>query len=191
MSIKIFVEGKHDREFLESYLKYLGYSNTEILVCGGNVIDINIRSKIQEEKDRGQRILVIFDSDDSYKNTIDRLIRESEGLLCENEIFLFPDNFQKGELETLLFAIAKEKQVYECFEGYKACISHYNPDYEKNIQKKSARFAYFEALGLLDEKERKEAYLKVFDFNSPYLETLKSFLQKHCEIEVSQCRFEL
>ncbi|MCE3038650.1 DUF3226 domain-containing protein [Helicobacter anatolicus] len=180
MYVKIFVEGKQDREFLEVYLKYLGYSNAEILVCNGNVININIRSSIQEARDRGQKILVIFDSDDSCENTMERLIRESEELLSKSEIFLFPNNSQKGELETLLFAIAKEPQVCQCFEGYKTCISLYNPDYAKNIHKKSARYAYFEALGLLDEKKRKEAYSKVFDFDSLYLETLKGFLQKHC-----------
>lgn len=179
MSVKIFVEGKQDKEFLESYLKHLGYSNAEIVVCSGNRIDTNIRSKIQEARDGEQKVLVIFDSDDDCENTMERLIRESGGLLCGSEIFLFPDNSQKGELETLLFAIAKEPQVCQCFEGYKTCISLYNPDYAKNIQKKSARYAYFEALGLLNDRERKEAYPKVFDFDSSRLETLKSFLQKY------------
>lgn len=181
MNIKIFVEGKHDKEFLEVYLKHLGILNTEIVVCNGNTIDINIHSNIQEAKDKQQKVFVVFDCDKSYEETFKRLIDESRGLLCRDEIFLFPDNSQSGELETLLFAIAKEPQIYECFKRYKDCIALYNPSYAKNIQKKSARFAYFEALGLLGEKkgeERKRAYTNIFDLTSTHLNSLKEFLQK-------------
>ncbi|RDU72003.1 hypothetical protein CQA57_07330 [Helicobacter anseris] len=179
MNIKIFVEGKHDKEFLEVYLKYLGILNTEIMVCNGNTIDINIHSNIQEAKDKQQKVFVVFDCDKSYEETFKRLIDESRGLLCRDEIFLFPNNSQSGELETLLFTIAKEPQIYECFKRYKDCIALHNPSYAKNIQKKSARFAYFEALGLLGEKkdeERKKAYVNIFDFDSAYLDSLRSFL---------------
>lgn len=191
MKINIFVEGKHDKEFLEQYLKFLGYLNINVVSCGGNNLNKNIISKIQEYKDNDEKILLIFDADDDFGLTLERLKKESQDLLSDEDIFLFPNNFQNGELETLLFNIAKEPQIHECFKKYKKCIENYILDYGKNIHKKSSRYAYFEALGvsLSDDKtektQREQKYIEIFDFSSRHLNFLKIFLEKHCKLNIS------
>ncbi|MFY4766512.1 DUF3226 domain-containing protein [Campylobacter sp. GB48] len=185
MNIEIFVEGKHDKEFLEQYLKFLGYSDAKIISCGRNTIYGDIISKIKEFKDDDKKVLLIFDADSDFNTTLNRLIQESLNLLENKDIFLFPNNYDNGELETLLFKIAKEKQICECFKQYKKCIQKYNEKYINNINKKSMRYAYFEALGLSlsdnskEKEQRKEAYKEIFDLNSKYLEPFKNFLQNH------------
>lgn len=186
MRVKIFVEGKEDKEFLEVYLSFLGYPSAEILECKGNILNTNILSSIQESKDKNQSVLMIFDADKDHTATLERLLTESRGVLQEEEIFLFPNHCDEGELESLLFSIAKEPKVHQCFENYKNCIYSYNPNYLNNIHKKSVRYAYFEALGLLgwgkeELAKRKEAYPQIFDFSSPKLNPLKDFLAKYFE----------
>ncbi|MBT0821662.1 DUF3226 domain-containing protein [Campylobacter lari] len=185
MKINIFVEGKHDKEFLEQYLNFLKLPNANIIPCGKNHLDEDAISKMEEAKDNNEKILLIFDTDKNFNSTLERIKKESKDLLQDENIFLFPNNFENGELETLLFAIAKEAQICQCFENYKKCIEKLNPQYSKNIHKKSARFAYFEALGFFpsnDEKAkkaRKNSYAEIFDFNHIALEPLKDFLIKH------------
>lgn len=184
MGAKIFVEGKHDKEFLEIYLHFLGCVNVEVIPCKGNSLK-NIHSKIQEVKDNEEKSLLIFDADQDFKATLARLKSESGGLLGEEDIFLFPNNSQNGELEKLLFDIAKEKEIYQCFEQYKKCVEKHKPEYCENIHKKSARFAYFEALGIPSSsnsknmQERREAYSRMFDLTSSHLGALRDFLKTH------------
>lgn len=194
MDIKIFVEGKHDREFLEQYLEFLQYPQIEIIPCNGNNIKYKTNnkllyedtiSKMNEFSDNNNKILLIFDADYDFNTTLDRLRKESANLLNNENIFLFPDNSKSGELETLLFDIATEKQICECFLKYKNCIEQYKKEYIKNIHKKSLRYAYFEALGLSlsdnskEKEQREKAYKIIFDLNSKHLEPLKNFLQYH------------
>lgn len=195
MGDKIFVEGKHDKEFLEIYLHLLECVGIEIISCEGNSLE-NIHSKIQETKDNGEKSLLIFDADNDFKTTLARLKTESKGLLREEDIFLFPNNSQNGELEKLLFDIAKEKEICQCFEQYKKCIEKHKPEYRENIHKKSARFAYFEALGFSsslnskDTQERREAYPKIFDLTSSHLKALRDFLETHLKTKESSKKIE-
>lgn len=197
MIIKIFVEGPTDKEFLEQYLKFLKFSKESfsIVSCNGNSCK-TVRSKMREAYDNENKVILIFDADKNFKSTLEKLKQEScyenKYLLSDENIFLFPNHSESGELETLLFKIAKFPKINECFEKYQACLGCVNKNYPKNIDKKSARFAYFEALGLsLPNKkkdktdkeqetkdERQDTYEKIFNFSSPKLEPLKKFLKK-------------
>ncbi|PUD33309.1 hypothetical protein C2S19_01815 [Helicobacter pylori] len=125
------------------------------------------------------------------------------------QIFLFPNNQDDGDLETLLSEIANHKEFINCFESYLDCIKkkeHYKPI--KNIRK-SMWYAYLEVFGLekffqykwdtnnkkneeniiIDDKgkikeKHKEEYEKlkeVIDFNSKSLIPLKNFLGQFAE----------
>ncbi|EJB66579.1 hypothetical protein HPHPH44_0469 [Helicobacter pylori Hp H-44] len=112
----------------------------------------------------------------------------------KEQIFLFPNNQDDGDLETLLLEIAKHDEFLKCFEGYLECIKnkeHHEPI--KNIRK-SKWYAYLEALGLenLDifdskgkiKEEYKEEYEKLkeaIDFSSNSLIPLKNFLGQFAE----------
>ncbi|GAA7453137.1 hypothetical protein ID1036_03050 [Helicobacter pylori] len=114
--------------------------------------------------------------------------------ISEEQIFLFPNNQDDGDLETLLLEIAKHDEFLKCFEGYLECIKnkeHYKPI--KNIRKNKL-YAYLEALGLenLDifdskgkikekDKEEYEKLKEAIDFNSNSLIPLKNFLGQFAE----------
>lgn len=101
--------------------------------------------------------------------------------MTAQEIFLFPNNSDNGELETLLLEIAKNKKPCECFKCYIGCLG----DLKDNVFNKSPMFAYREAIGvekkIKDEKETKiiqAEFERIFDFESSALEPLKSFIEK-------------
>lgn len=133
-----------------------------------------------------------------------RFYQKHNKRLQKNKFFLFPNNQDDGDLETLLLEIAKHDEFLKCFEGYLECIKskeHYKPI--KNISK-SKWYAYLEVFELqnffkdkrnkndkkneekiiIDDKgkirkEYKEEYEKlkeVIDFNSNSLIPLKDFL---------------
>ncbi|GAA7999072.1 hypothetical protein HpCS30_02400 [Helicobacter pylori] len=145
----------------------------------------------------------------SNKKEILTVVSKTKQTISEEQIFLFPNNQDDGDLETLLLKIAKHDEFLKCFEGYLECIKskeHYKPI--KNIRK-NMLYAYLELFELekffqykwdtnnkkneekiiIDDKgkikeEHKEEYEKlkeVIDFNSNSLIPLKNFLEKSTE----------
>ncbi|WP_120903809.1 DUF3226 domain-containing protein [Helicobacter pylori] len=166
---------------------------------------------ILNNKDQAyKQVCIIFDADKKESQERDagfdnklKYIREEfkeKGIdFPREQIFLFPNNQDDGDLETLLSEIANHKEFINCFESYLDCIKkkeHYKPI--KNIRK-SMWYAYLEALGLenltktnidvFDSKgkikeKHKEEYEKLkeaIDFNSNSLIPLKNFLGQFAE----------
>ncbi len=108
-------------------------------------------SKRLLEIEKYDKTLIIFDADKDYesnKKEILKVVSKTKQTISEEQIFLFPNNQDDGDLETLLLKIAKHKEFINCFESYLDCIKkkeHYKPI--KNIRK-NKWYAYLEALGL-------------------------------------------
>ncbi len=161
-------------------------------------------SKRLLEIEKYDKTLIIFDADKDYESNKKEILSKTQQKITEEQIFLFPNNQDDGDLETLLLEIAKHDEFLKCFEGYLECIKskeHYKPI--KNISK-SKWYAYLEVFELqnffkdkrnkndkkneekiiIDDKgkirkEYKEEYEKlkeVIDFNSNSLIPLKDFL---------------
>ncbi|WP_305861887.1 DUF3226 domain-containing protein [Helicobacter pylori] len=202
--ILIFVEGPSDKVFLEVYLYFL----EDIPIKNFKVQNIkNIKGKDNLSKrlleiEQYDKTLIIFDADKDYesnKKEILKVVSKTKQTISEEQIFLFPNNQDDGDLETLLLELAKHDEFLKCFEGYLECIKskeHYKPI--KNIRK-SKWYAYLEALGLenltktnidvfdskgkIKEKhqEEYEKLKEVIDFNSKSLIPLKNFLGQFAE----------
>ncbi|WQT21408.1 hypothetical protein E5A86_04730 [Helicobacter pylori] len=209
----MYTEGKSDKNFLSWCLDVWEYqAHFDIIHVEGkdqlfsDGLCKNIKSILNNEDHRYKQVCIIFDadikeesqeSDAGFDNKL-KHIREKfkeKGIdFPKEQIFLFPNNQDDGDLETLLLKIAKHDEFLKCFEGYLECIKskeHYKPI--KNIRK-NMLYAYLEALGLenltktnigvFDDKgkikeEHKEEYEKlkeVIDFNSKSLIPLKDFL---------------
>ncbi|EJB91844.1 DUF3226 domain-containing protein [Helicobacter pylori] len=204
--ILIFVEGPSDKVFLEVYLYFLEdlpIKNFKVRSTNGKN---NLSSTLLLETEKYDKTLIIFDADNykSNKKEILTVVSKTKQTISEEQIFLFPNNQDDGDLETLLLKIAKHDEFLKCFEGYLECIKskeHYKPI--KNIRK-NMLYAYLEVFGLekffkyeldinnkenkkkiiIDDKgkikeEHKEEYEKlkeVIDFNSNSLIPLKDFL---------------
>ncbi|WQR67991.1 hypothetical protein KVD31_01785 [Helicobacter pylori] len=191
--ILIFVEGPSDKVFLEAYLYFL----EDIPIKNFKVKDVTGKDNLSKrllEIEKYDKTLIIFDADKDYESNKKEILSKTQQKITEEQIFLFPNNQDDGDLETLLLKIAKHDEFLKCFEGYLECIKskeHYKPI--KNIRK-NMLYAYLEALGLenltktnigvFDDKgkikeEHKEEYEKlkeVIDFNSKSLIPLKDFL---------------
>ncbi|GAA7511107.1 hypothetical protein HpBHB28_15540 [Helicobacter pylori] len=201
--ILIFVEGPSDKVFLEAYLYFL----EDIPIKNFKVKDVTGKDNLSKrllEIEKYDKTLIIFDADKDYESNKKEILSKTQQKITEEQIFLFPNNQDDGDLETLLLEIAKHDEFLKCFEGYLECIKskeHYKPI--KNISK-SKWYAYLEVFELqnffkdkrnkndkkneekiiIDDKgkirkEYKEEYEKlkeVIDFNSNSLIPLKDFL---------------
>ncbi|GAA7963462.1 hypothetical protein JP0544_04510 [Helicobacter pylori] len=164
--ILIYTEGKSDRNFLGRYLNFLkcedrfdifDIEGKDKLISGEFLekIDKILKNKHQTYK----QVCIIFDADKKESQESDADFDNKLKHICEKfkekginfpreQIFLFPNNQDDGDLETLLLEIANHKEFINCFESYLDCIKkkeHYKPI--KNIRK-SKWYAYLEALGL-------------------------------------------
>ncbi|WRE23798.1 hypothetical protein KVC47_01795 [Helicobacter pylori] len=151
--ILIFVEGPSDRFFLEIYLLYL-YFQERFPIKNFKVQNIDGKDNLFKrlfEIEKYDKTLIIFDADKDYesnKKEILKVVSKTKQTISEEQIFLFPNNQDDGDLEILLLKIANHKEFINCFESYLDCIKkkeHYKPI--KNIRK-SKWYAYLEALGL-------------------------------------------
>ncbi len=208
--ILIFVEGPSDKVFLEVYLYFL----EDIPIKNFKVQNIKGKDNLSKrllEIEQYDKTLIVFDADNykSNKKEILTVVSKTKQTISEEQIFLFPNNQDDGDLETLLLKIAKHDEFLKCFEGYLECIKskeHYKPI--KNIRK-NMLYAYLELFELekffqykwdtnnkkneekiiIDDKgkikeEHKEEYEKlkeVIDFKSKSLIPLKNFLEKSTE----------
>ncbi|GAA8519042.1 hypothetical protein HpDR58_08340 [Helicobacter pylori] len=143
------------------------------------------------------------ESDAGFDNKLKHIRKEfkEKGIdFPKEQIFLFPNNQDDGDLETLLLEIAEHDDFLKCFEGYLECIKskeHYRPNKPFKKIRKSKWHAYLEALCLTDlytkdvfdskgkiKEKYKEEYEKlkeVIDFNSNSLIPLKNFLGQFAE----------
>ncbi len=209
--ILIFVEGPSDKVFLEVYLYFL----EDLPIKNFKVKDVKGKDNLSKrllEIEKYDKTLIIFDADKNYesnKKEILKVVSKTKQTILEEQIFLFPNNQDDGDLETLLLKIAKHEEFINCFESYLDCIEkkeHYKPikDIRKNML-----YAYLEVFGLekffqykwdtnnkkneeniiIDDKgkikeKHKEEYEKlkeVIDFNSKSLIPLKNFLGQFAE----------
>ncbi len=208
--ILIFVEGPSDKVFLEVYLYFL----EDLPIKNFKVKDVKGKDNLSKrllEIEKYDKTLIVFDADNykSNKKEILTVVSKTKQTISEEQIFLFPNNQDDGDLETLLLKIAKHDEFLKCFEGYLECIKskeHYKPI--KNIRK-NMLYAYLELFELekffqykwdtnnkkneekiiIDDKgkikeEHKEEYEKlkeVIKFNSNSLIPLKDFLGQFAE----------
>ncbi len=209
--ILIFVEGPSDKVFLEVYLYFL----EDLPIKNFKVKDVKGKDNLSKrllEIEKYDKTLIIFDADKDYesnKKEILKVVSKTKQTISEEQIFLFPNNQDDGDLETLLLEITKHDEFLKCFEGYLECIKskeHYKPI--KKIRK-NMLYAYLEAFELqkffqykwdtnnkkneeniiIDDKgkikeKHKEEYEKlkeVIDFNSKSLIPLKNFLGQFAE----------
>ncbi|WP_181227853.1 DUF3226 domain-containing protein [Helicobacter pylori] len=175
--ILIFVEGPSDRVFLEVYLYFLEYfpiKNFKVRSINGKC---NLSSHLNEIEQYA-KTLIIFDADKDYesnKKEILKVVSKIQQKITEEQIFLFPNNQDDGDLETLLLEIAKHKEIIQCFKRYLKCIEckcigikeHHGPI--KNIRK-NMLYAYLEVFELQkffqykwDTSNKNEKYIIIDD----------------------------
>ncbi|GAA8944279.1 hypothetical protein HpSLK40_03770 [Helicobacter pylori] len=216
----IYTEGKSDKNFL-SWCLDVWKNEDHFDQAHFNIIYVEGKDKlfsdefckrienILKNKNQERQVCIIFDADkkesqesgagfDNELKHIREKFKEKGIDFPREQIFLFPNNQDDGDLEDLLLEIANHKEFIDCFESYLDCIKkteHYKPI--KNIRK-NKWYAYLEVLGLeclytkkniftegKVKNEYKEDYERLkkeaINFESDLLIPLKNFLRQFAE----------
>ena len=200
MEIKIFVEGDADRKFLTDYIDHsfsLKLEKEDIVTAGGwtkmgapNNQGESIRNAISKNTDEGGVNLLIFDADEDYNQRFQDIEDWKREYKLEFITFLFPNNSESGDLETLLENIINpiNSPIFECWKNYEICLrSKTIPERKEPLTtpaRKTKIYGYLEAL-LGESKSQKEKIKEVnrnykdknhWDLDSIYLKNLNNFL---------------
>ena len=197
----IVVEGIADETFIRQYLYHLfGQKVPENFILKTNGKD-NLKSSVAINRmrsmtDQGGINLVIFDADDDCEARRASILEWKEQNGLEFELFLLPNNQDKGELEDLLENIINpnNRPIMECWENYEKelvtlDIPGRTPPPLTTPAKKTKIYGYLEALLGTSEsdkkkiKEREREYYNALHWNldAEYLSPLKEVLEKWIE----------
>lgn len=202
MAVKLFVEGIADDKFLRDYIlkkydiklskesivKSEGWSNIKSELDGEN-----IKNAMQKNSDNNGINLLIYDADANFTERHAEITAWKVKNKLDFEIFLWPNNKDSGDLETVLENIINpiNKPVFDCWDNYENCLK------SKTIEgrdtplttpaSKTKIYGYLEAL-LGESKSQKKKIKELnrdyqniehWDLDSDYLNSLDSFLYKH------------
>lgn len=88
------------------------------------------------------KVGIIQDSDDDFKDSLNDVRKAIENAELKKEledkkieIFLTPNNQDRGDLETLLISTIEDNSIFECFDQYSECLQKDNEIYPKAINK--------------------------------------------------------
>ncbi|RVZ68547.1 hypothetical protein EC578_03760 [Helicobacter pylori] len=231
----IYTEGKSDKNFLSWCLDvwknddHFDQAHFDIIHVEGknnlfsDGLCKNIKNILNNEYHRYKQVCIICDADIKEENQesdagFDNKLKHIREKFKEKfkkgtdfpkeQIFLFPNNQDDGDLETLLLEIAKHDEFLKCFEGYLECIKskeHHGPiknirknmlyaylevfelqkffQYKWDTSNKNEKYIIIDDKGKIKEKhqEEYEKLKEVIDFNSKSLIPLKNFLGQFAE----------
>ncbi len=200
----IITEGYTDEVFLIQYLESIGKDigtkkgNWNICQSGGNdslhLMESDIKKHNRHNKDTEYRCFIIFDADNNYNNskeTINKFLKDKN---LSAKIFLFPNNQDTGDLESLLeriIPIDKQDIIKNCFTDYEKCLDSLknrplNPIQTYAPIQKSKIYSYVEVQ--YESKTQKEKArgtkrdyrdTNIWDLNCDAIKPLLNFLENN------------
>lgn len=200
-SLKIFVEGDADKKFLQDVIKFCTgiVLKDDIIGVGGwnNILSEGskgefIRIEMKKNSDNFGDNLIIFDADVDFNDRELSITQWSIDYNLDFDLFLFPNNHDNGDLETLLERIINpiHNDIFICWNQFETCLKGKNPvgmPHGYTVPaKKSKIYSYMEALHGTSKKEKEKCkdpnrnFLNEnhWNLNSPYLLSLITFLRK-------------
>ena len=185
LNTTLFVEGIGDQKFLIDLVKYK-FKNDLLQGLGikyvGGKDTLHLQTQhFSESTEQGLTNLLIFDANGSYEDRLSELENKRKELNLQFEIFLFPDNQNSGNLETLLRSIANYSELFGCIDSYRECIQALSLERLRDIDEKAKVYIYndsFKDGGSSKDKDRD--YLNgLWNLDSEYLEPLYKFLSSY------------
>lgn len=150
----------------------------------------NAANKFISYSEDGDVNLIIFDADSpenngGYNERKQTLTEELQSYGIKADIFLFPNNKDDGDFESLLeslMRIDKHKTFVDCYSDYEKCLGH---EYVAP-NRKGKLFTYISAMpmsktkrGKLGSGEWRFEDEEYWDLSNEYLQPLISFLERH------------
>lgn len=164
-------------------------SQFEIVPVNGKDNLRNVATKLIETSLEGGRNVIIFDADNpakgggfvARKEFIETFLHTGD---IDAEVFLFPNNQDDGDFETLLLRIVqrdKHALFFDCYEDYEKCLGE---EYE-HPNLKGKIFTYVSAQKMTGPQRKKLGQgdwmfdnPEIWDLGSSNLQPLIEFLQK-------------
>lgn len=194
--INIYLESKNrstpEYVFMNTLLHFMNIDTDLFTIVPINGKDNlrNSRNQFLQNTAEGGINLIVFDAD-SPENLggYNRRKAEIQNKLLEfgidSEIFLFPDNHNDGDFESLLETVARRdlhEPFFSCFNDYELCLG----DKYVHPNRKGKLHAYITSMHLSSEKRRNlgggnwlfedEEY---WNLNADSLKPLKEFLKQY------------
>lgn len=186
MKARIFVEGRADKKFIQDFIGLLmpgDPDKLDIIAVGGWTNIPKVQPKFEENSNDNGSNLVIFDADNHPERRRQEILNFKDELAIDFELFLLPNNRDRGQFETLLCNLINQDHqvIFNCFENYQICLEA-NPQYHlPNL--KSKIYAYLEALlpnnqkEMIKEAKRDYQNRNHWDLENAYLNPLRRFLE--------------
>lgn len=191
----------NEHNFLETYLSHLYPNPTdlsiEIVPVGGKDKLHLALNQFEECTLLGGKNLIVFDAD-GETNGGGFAVRQKElkdkfqELGVQADLFLFPNNKDEGDFESLLEGIINPEHagLLTCFSGYDACIQSRNkpglPVSYKTPNRKAKMYSYMDAMVKSRKKDQQFKSGNWFFDNTDYwnleaeaLLPLKNFLKEN------------
>ena len=193
----IIVEGLADLVFFEQYYQHLfGKPAPEgfIFKTDGKDNLYKFANKMRSMSANDGVNLVIFDADENIDTRRKELLEWKEKVGVNFELFLLPNDKDKGALEDLLENIINpnNQPIFDCWEDYENAlveldISGRTPPPLTTPAKKTKIYGYLEALlgptkdekELIKERNRKYDNTMHWDLDAEYLGALREFLMRN------------
>ncbi|AZQ61722.1 hypothetical protein EI427_05580 [Flammeovirga pectinis] len=197
MELVIYLEGDADIRFLEDFVAYHFPDKKEqvsFINVGGKTSLPSKKKDLEEDSFNDRKSIVIFDADDESKPnggkeaSLTYLQNELEKIdisHIENEdIFLFPNHNEEGDLETLLEQLIPEgkRNVLACFSEYQTCLSSIRDSYTPPLNvpdNKIKMYAYGSLLGAKGSETARFYLTNHWDLDAEYAKPLYDFLEKY------------
>lgn len=191
--IKIFIESKNSQtpeyNFINTLLNVFDYDilQYEIVPLNGKDTLHLAKNQFIQNTAEGGINLIIFDADNSangggYNKRKNELSTKLSELGIIADIYLWPDNHNDGDFETMLESIARKdlhEHFFACYNDYELCLG----DKYLCPNRKGKLHTYVTAMKLSNNQRRKIGSghwlfedSKLWNLNSPLLDSLKKFL---------------
>lgn len=198
--IKIYVEGANDRVFLLNLLEtVLGFSVSGFVFqkenVHGEILDLkgwgnlrkplNINDFKENILDNIKNIIILDADNESNGGGFDIRLANIKATQSEFDLsfecFLMPNHCDDGSLETVLREMIKSenKPILDCLDNNDTCLrtAQETAGRELNLPNGKGKINYFKTL--LKDKGNDYKNETIWDWEHPYLNDLKQFLEQH------------
>jgi hypothetical protein len=191
--LTLVVEGPADEKFLKDYCAEIfssSLANVDFIKLGTDWQGLDkFQNQILRGFDKGV-VLLILDADTinhqagGFNNRRAAITAWLEKVKVTAQVFLWPNNSNDGNLETMLqkIIVKEHEQVFVCFEKYEECLRFQGMGYV-TPNEKAKIYAYAYALSEKSEEssEVKRNYRnsKIWNLKSDFLQPLNQFLVPH------------
>lgn len=191
--IRIFIESKNrstpEYKFVDTLMRKMSLNPEmyEIIPLNGKDTLHLAKNQFLQNAAEGGRNLIVFDADceenlGGYQRRKEELEIQLHELEIPAELFLWPNDQDDGDFETLLESIARKdlhKQFFDCFNDYEACLGR---EYIKP-NRKGKLHTYVTSMKLSNRQRRTIGSgdwmfedETLWDLTSPILCRIKEFL---------------